>query len=55
MNYLVSKGNKNNNIETEINLYYSKAEECRQVYFHFFKNPLTNYVFAFSWTLKTFS
>jgi hypothetical protein len=29
MNNLVSKGNKNNNTENEINLYYSKVEECQ--------------------------
>jgi hypothetical protein len=31
MNSLVTKTNKNNNIEEEINLYFSKVEECREV------------------------
>ena len=34
MNNLVTKTNKNNKIEDEINLYFSKVEECREAQFH---------------------
>ena len=34
MNNLVTKTNKNNKIEDEINPYFSKVEECREAQFH---------------------